>query len=51
MTAAEIVDRIKQTLAAAGVTWATETVYTFKAGKPETPVTGKPLPEPETRML
>ena len=40
MTAAEIVDRIKQTLAAGGVNWSAETVDTFKAGKPETPVTG-----------
>ena len=40
MTAAEIVDRIKQTLAGSGVTWAADTVDTFKAGTPETPVTG-----------
>jgi len=39
MTAREIVDRIKQTLAAAGVTWRAETVDTFKAGNPDTPVT------------
>src|SRR5262245_7649040 len=40
MTAAEIVDRIKQSLASNGVTWRAETVDTFKAGKPETPVSG-----------
>ena len=40
MTAREIVDRIKQTLASDGVTWRAETVDTFKAGDPDTPVTG-----------
>jgi putative NIF3 family GTP cyclohydrolase 1 type 2 len=40
MTAGEIVDRIKQALASSGVSWRTETVDTFKAGKPETPVSG-----------
>ena len=40
MTAREVVDRIKQTLAASGVAWRAETVDTFKAGNPDTPVTG-----------
>ena len=40
MTAREVVDRIKETLAASGVAWRAETVDTFKAGNPDTPVTG-----------
>jgi putative NIF3 family GTP cyclohydrolase 1 type 2 len=39
-TARELVDRIKQTLAAAGVMWRAETVDTFKCGDPDGPVTG-----------
>jgi putative NIF3 family GTP cyclohydrolase 1 type 2 len=37
LTAEEVVERIK---AHAGIPWRTETVDTFKAGDPETPVTG-----------
>ncbi len=40
MTAQEIVARIRQQLAAQGITWRTETVDTFKAGDPDTPVAG-----------
>ena len=40
MTAQEIVDRIRQQLAEQGITWRAETVDTFKAGDPATPVTG-----------
>ncbi len=40
MTAQEIVTRIRQRLAEQGITWRTETVDTFKAGNPETAVSG-----------
>ena len=40
MTAAEIVGRIRQQLAAQGVAWRAETVDTFKAGNPHAAVTG-----------
>jgi putative NIF3 family GTP cyclohydrolase 1 type 2 len=40
MTAAEIVTRIKEKLADQGIAWRTQTVDTFKAGNPETPVRG-----------
>ena len=40
MTAQEIVARIRQQLAAQGITWRAETVDTFKAGDPDTPVAG-----------
>ena len=40
MTAQELVTRIRQQLASQGITWRTETVDTFKAGDPDTPVTG-----------
>ena len=40
MTAQEIVSRIRQQLASQGVTWRAETVDTFKAGDPDTPVAG-----------
>ena len=40
MTAQEIVTRIRQRLADQGISWRTETVDTFKAGNPETPVSG-----------
>jgi len=39
-TARQIVDRIKAALAALGVNWRAETVDTFKAGDPDTPVRG-----------
>jgi putative NIF3 family GTP cyclohydrolase 1 type 2 len=39
MTAREIVERIKQQLADAGVGWRAETVDTFKAGNPDVDVT------------
>ena len=39
-TARQIVDRIKASLAALGVNWRAETVDTFKAGDPDTPVRG-----------
>ncbi len=39
-TAAQLVDRIKATLASSDVTWRTETVDTFKAGDPDTAVSG-----------
>lgn len=35
MTAREIIQRVQQTLAAAGIAWRTETVDTFKAGSPD----------------
>jgi hypothetical protein len=37
LTAAQVIDRIKANV---GVPWMTETVDTFKAGDPETPITG-----------
>jgi putative NIF3 family GTP cyclohydrolase 1 type 2 len=40
MTAQEIVARIRQQLAAQGIPWRAETVDTFKAGDPDTPVAG-----------
>lgn len=40
MTAQEIVTRIRQRLADQGIPWRTETVDTFKAGNPETSVSG-----------
>ena len=40
MTAQEIVTRIRQRLAEQGISWRTETVDTFKAGNPETAVSG-----------
>ncbi len=40
MTAQAIVGRIRQQLAGQGINWRTETVDTFKAGDPETPVSG-----------
>jgi putative NIF3 family GTP cyclohydrolase 1 type 2 len=40
MTAQEIVSRIQQQLASQGIKWRTETVDTFKAGDPDTPVAG-----------
>ena len=40
MTAQEIVGRIREQLASQGIKWRTETVDTFKAGGPETPVAG-----------
>ena len=40
MTAQEIVARIRQRLAAEGISWRTETVDTFKAGNPDAQVTG-----------
>ena len=40
MTAEEIVTRIRQQLAGQGIKWRTETVDTFKAGDPDTPVAG-----------
>ena len=40
MTAQEIVSRIQQQLAGQKINWRTETVDTFKAGDPETPVAG-----------
>jgi len=40
MTAREIVTRIQQQLASQKITWRTETVDTFKAGDPDTPIAG-----------
>jgi len=40
MTAQEIVTRIQQKLQTLGIAWRTQTVDTFKAGAPETDVTG-----------
>jgi len=40
LTARQAVERIQKTLAAAGVAWRAQTVDTFKAGDPDTPVTG-----------
>jgi putative NIF3 family GTP cyclohydrolase 1 type 2 len=40
MTAAEIVTRIKDKLADQKIAWRAQTVDTFKAGNPETPVRG-----------
>jgi putative NIF3 family GTP cyclohydrolase 1 type 2 len=40
VTAQEIVTRIQQKLAADGIQWRTQTVDTFKAGRPETAVRG-----------
>ena len=40
MTAQEIVARIRQRLAEQGISWRTETVDTFKAGNPETAISG-----------
>jgi putative NIF3 family GTP cyclohydrolase 1 type 2 len=40
VTAAEIVDRIRRRLADAGIAWRAQTVDTFKAGDPDTPVRG-----------
>src|SRR5215207_11319901 len=40
MTAQEIVTRIRQKLADQGISWRTETVDTFKAGNPETQISG-----------
>ena len=40
MTAREIVARIQQQLAGQKINWRTETVDTFKAGDPETPIAG-----------
>ena len=40
MTAAEIVNRIKERLAEQKIAWRTQTVDTFKAGNPETAVRG-----------
>ena len=40
MTAQDIVARIQQTLADTGIAWRAQTVDTFKAGKPDTPVRG-----------
>lgn len=40
MTAQEIVTGIQQKLAGQGIAWRSQTVDTFKAGRPETPVRG-----------
>ena len=40
MTAQEIVTRIQQQLASQKINWRTETVDTFKAGDPATPIEG-----------
>src|SRR5215217_5105346 len=40
MPAQEIGSRIRQQLAVQNATWRTETVDTFKAGNPDTPVAG-----------
>jgi putative NIF3 family GTP cyclohydrolase 1 type 2 len=40
MTAKDVVTRIQQKLADAGIAWRAQTVDTFKAGRPETPVRG-----------
>jgi putative NIF3 family GTP cyclohydrolase 1 type 2 len=40
MTAQELVTRIQQQLASQGIKWRTETVDTFKAGDPDTPIAG-----------
>jgi putative NIF3 family GTP cyclohydrolase 1 type 2 len=40
MTARDIVTRIQQQLASQTINWRTETVDTFKAGDPETPIVG-----------
>src|SRR5919112_1610088 len=40
MTAAEIVARVRERLAAQGIAWRAQTVDTFKGGDPDTPVRG-----------
>jgi putative NIF3 family GTP cyclohydrolase 1 type 2 len=40
LTAGQAVDRIRQKLSAAGVAWREQTVDTFKAGNPDTPIQG-----------